>query len=253
MAIQKTDAIVLKTQKLRSSSLIVTFFSKSFGKLKGIAKGVRKEREVRGAFYELFTHLEIIFYEKNRSDLHLISEASILKSNDHLRTRLETITYASYFAELVDSFCEVHDPHEEVFEMLNFAFRFIPSISGEKMARLFEIKLLHQIGLLPYLDHCLGCQKTNLAAPFFSVAQGGIFCSACARPVADAKPISIEALNILRYFSTHQPEECLRQPILKTIEKELMRLMEFFFRYRLGHILNSRRFLQDIQPVLALR
>ncbi|MGH7890395.1 MAG: DNA repair protein RecO, partial [Thermodesulfobacteriota bacterium] len=78
MAIQKTEAFVLKTQPFRSSSLIVTFFSRDFGKLRGVVKGVRREREMRGALYELFTHLEILFYEKTRSDLHLVSEASIL-------------------------------------------------------------------------------------------------------------------------------------------------------------------------------
>src|SRR3989338_3444317 len=125
MAIQKTEAFVLKTQPFRSSSLIVTVFSDHFGKLKGIVKGVRREREARGAIFELFTRLEIIFYEKIHSDLHLISEGFILDSNDHIRTRLDAIAYASYFCELVDQLCEVHDPHQGVFDLMDFSFRFI--------------------------------------------------------------------------------------------------------------------------------
>ena len=95
MAIQKTEAIVLKTQAFRSSSLILTFFSRDFGKVRGIAKGVRQEQERRSALYELFTRLEIIFYEKTRSDLHLVSEASFLESYEPIRLQLEAIAFAS--------------------------------------------------------------------------------------------------------------------------------------------------------------
>src|SRR6185436_7626614 len=98
MAIQKASAIVLRTQPFRSSSLIVTFFTKEFGKVRGIAKGVRLERETRGALYELFSYLDIVYYEKSKSDLHLISEAAILDSYDAIRTRLDCIAYASYLA-----------------------------------------------------------------------------------------------------------------------------------------------------------
>ena len=88
MAIQKTEAIVLKTQPFRSSSLIITFFTRDFGKIRGIAKGVRQENQTRAAVYELFTRLEIIYYEKLRSDLHLVSDAAILES---LRRTLESL------------------------------------------------------------------------------------------------------------------------------------------------------------------
>ena len=125
MAIQKTEAIVLRTLPFRSSSLIITFFTKSFGKLKGIAKGVRKERESRGATFELFTHLEIVFYEKIRSDLHLVSDAFIIDSNDTIRLSLDAITYASYFVELIDYLNEVHDPHPGIFDLLQFSLKFI--------------------------------------------------------------------------------------------------------------------------------
>ena len=56
MAIQKTDAIVLKTQPFRSSSLIITFFTRSFGKLRGLAKGVRQENQTRFALDRIGEH-----------------------------------------------------------------------------------------------------------------------------------------------------------------------------------------------------
>ena len=251
MAIQKTEAFVLKTQPFRSSSLIVTFFSHSFGKLRGVVKGVRREGEMRGALYELFTHLEILFYEKMRSDLHLVSEASIVESHDSLRTRLDTIAYASYFSELVDFLCEVQDPHPKIFELLDFSFRFLPSVPEARLSCLFEIALLREIGWIPYLDACLHCHQRAFEQGYFSISQGALFCSGCARNVPDARVLGIEALVVLRYYGSHALEPSLKLRVAKTTENELMKLMDRFLIFRLGAPLKSQRFIEQIRPVLS--
>ncbi len=249
MAIQKTQAFVLKTQPFRSTSLIATFFSKDFGKLRGIVKAVRREYEMRGAAYELFTRLEIVFYEKMRSDLHLVSEAAIVESHDLLRTRLDTIVYASYFAELVGELCEVHDPHPAIFDLLDFAFRFLPSVPEERLSRIFEIHLLKEIGWVPYLEGCLNCREAAFEKGFFSVAQGAVFCPQCAPKVSDARPLSPEALAVLRYYATHSLELALKLRVGDRAEKELAQVMERFLLYRLGSPLKSRSFLRQLQLV----
>lgn len=245
--IHKTEAIVIKTQPLRSSSLIVTFLSRSFGKLKGVAKGVRHEREPRSAFYELFTHLEIVFYEKTRSDLHLISDAAVIETNDNLRTKLSSISYASYFAELADCFLEVHDAHESLFDLMCFCFRYLPSIEPERVARIFETKLLTETGLLPFLESCLECRAALPEGGFFSVAQGSVFCHQCQGRIVDARPLSAGGLAALRYYAGHTPEECLKFRATPAAEKELASLMESFVLYRVGQPLKSRRFMAEIK------
>ena len=251
MAIQKTEAIVIKTQPFRSSSLIITFFSKTFGKLKGIAKGVRQEREMRGAVYELFTHLEIIFYEKLRSDLHLVSEAFLIETYEPVRTDLESIAHASYFAELVDELCEVHDPHERLFELLDFCYRYLSSVPGKRISRLFEIKLLNEIGWLPFLKSCLKCGADGIESGFFSARQGALLCTNCAHEYPDASPLSAGALKGMRYYIRHDFEEALRFPLSKPVEAELEGHMERFLLDRLSKPMKSRIFLQKISPTLV--
>ena len=250
MAIQKTEAFILKTQPFRSSSLIVTFFSRSFGKLRGLVKGVRREGEIRGAIYELFTHVEIVFYEKTRSDLHLVSDAAILESNDALRSQLSNIAYASYFSELVDIVSEVHDPHEKIFELLEFAFRYLRALPPERLTALFEIELLNEIGWLPYLDACLGCDEVQFEAGFFSVRQGALFCPKCAPQFPDARPLKPEVLNTMRYYIHHDLEDCLKIQMSRQAHIDLEKLMEQFLLYRLGSPLKSKYFLQEIKIAL---
>jgi len=250
MAIQKTEAFVLNAMPFRSSSLIITFFTKSFGKLKGIAKGVRKERETRGAMFELFTHLEIVFYEKQRSDLHLISDSAILDTYDSIRTKLNAIVYGSYYAELVDRLTEVHDPHQGIYDLLDFSYRFLTSVPPEKLSRLFEIKLLNEIGWLPHFTACLDCQTTQLKKAFFSIPHGAVYCPECVDRHPEAKQISEPALDILRYYVGHPLEQSIKHPMPLGIKDELEKLMAEFIDYRLDAPLNTRRFISQIKPAI---
>ncbi|MDP3919773.1 MAG: DNA repair protein RecO [Candidatus Omnitrophota bacterium] len=251
MAIHRTEAFVLKTQPLRSSSLIVTFFTPGFGKMKGVAKGVRREKELRGALYELFTRLEIVFYEKTRSDLHLISDAAIVDSNDGLRRRFDTITYASYFCEMVDVLTVVHDRHEPVFDLLDFVFRYLRSIPGSQLTLVFKLKLLNEVGWLPYLAGCFHCRKVQFEEGFFSVSQGALLCPACGRNYTDARSISGEALGALRYYGNHQPEDCIRRRLTPSVEGELTVWLSEFLDFRLPIPLKTTQFIEAVRPVLS--
>lgn len=246
MAIQKNPAIVLKTQPFRTSSLIATFFTRDFGKVRGLAKGVRLERETRGALYELFSHLEIVYYEKTRSDLHLVSEAFLLDSYEALRVRLDSIAYASYFAELVDELTEVQDPHPKIFELLDFSFQYLASLPGKRLARLFEIKLLNEIGWLPYLEGCLTCRKSVPEAGFFSARQGALLCTACARAHPDALPMGREPLAAMRYYIQNNLDHAVKLALGRPAEIELERLMNRFLMDRLAKPLKSRSFMEKV-------
>lgn len=243
---------MIKTQPFRSSSLIVTFFTKEFGKIRGVAKGVRREKELRGALFELFTRADIVFYEKTRSDLHLVSEASILESHDKLRTGFASIAYASYFSELVDVVTEVHDPHPKIFELLDFSFRFLPSLVPECLARLFEIKLLEEIGWIPYLKGCVNCQETTFESGFFSVNQGALLCPRCVREFPDSKPLKPSSLAALRFFSHHDLEASIRYVIPQEARPELEGLLQQFMIFRLGKPLKSRQFMQSVKGTLPV-
>lgn len=250
MAIQKTDAMILKTMPFRSSSLIITFFTRNFGKVRALVKGVRQEGETRGGIFELFSQLEIVYYEKTRSDLHLLSESFLLDAYPALHASLESIAYAGYFSDLVDQVTEIHDPHEPVFELLNFAYRYLSCVPGPRMARIFEIKLLNEIGWLPHLDDCLGCECQIPEKGFFSSRQGGLLCPACAPKHPDSKPVGAEPLSILRHYVRTENEACLKLNVSRAAETELELFMSRFLLERLNKPLKSQIFLQKIKSAL---
>ena len=251
MAIQKTEAMILKTMPFRSTSLIVTFFTRNFGKIRGIIKGVRQEGEMRGGIFELFSRIEIIYYEKTRSDLHLVTESFLLDSYTALHGSLESIAYAGYFSDLVDQVSEIHDPHEAIFNLLEFAYAYLSCVPGPRMARLFEIKLLHEIGWLPHLENCLNCGTDVLKEGYFSSRQGSLLCANCAPKFPDAKPLNAEPLSILRHYVQNEMDACLKLSVSRAAETELELFMSRFLLERLNKPLKSQIFLQKIKSVLT--
>lgn len=247
MAIQKTEAIVLRTIPFRSTSLIVTFYTREFGKIKGIVKGVRQEGEMRGSLYELFSRIEIIYYEKLKSDLHLVSEGALLESYESLRMNLERIAYASYFVELVDELTELYDAHRPIFELLDFSFRYLSSIPFEKMSSLFEIRLLSEIGLLPYLEACLKCEKAVPERGFFSIRQGGLLCRDCAKVVVDSKSIESDTLACMRYFVKHDLETSIKGSPSASTLSQFRTLIRHFIADRHPRPFKSLKFLERVK------
>ena len=250
MALQKTEAFVLRTHPFRSSSLIVTTFSRAFGKVKGVAKGVRGEGIARTGTFESFTLLEMVFYEKLRSELHLISEATVLESFEGLRSNLETLATAYYLTELVDQLTEPHDLHEPIFELLHFAYQCLPFLSSSRVARFFEIRLLSEVGLLPHVTSCLGCGEEPSGKAFFSVKQGGVFCMNCRKKAPDSRPVSQEALKRMRDLQSEKATELIQASGGEREDQEIGQLIERFLSERITRKFSTRRFLNQVRSLV---
>ena len=239
MSILKTEAIVLRTRPFRSSSLIVTFFTQEFGKIQGVAKGIHREGERRGAEFELFTHLEILFYEKKRSDLQLITETTILDSHTHLRESLESLLDAAFFCELTEELTETRDPHPQLFELLKVCFRYLSVLPAAKLRNLFEMKLLTEIGWQPHLENCLKCGGVVPEIGFFSIRDGGMLCSNCRGSDLASKKLASEPVRMLRFLSQKDLDACLKETFSQQAELEVQNLLYQFLLYRLGKPLKS--------------
>ena len=136
------------------------------------------------------------------------------------------------------------------FQLLDFAFRYLTSIPGSRLAPLFEVKLLNEIGWLPYLEGCMNDDQKNLEEGFFSARQGGLLCSRCAPQYADSRRISREALAAMRYFARHSREESVKYWMTTKTESEIQEIMDRFLMDRLGYVPKSRQFMDKIRVSL---
>lgn len=150
MAIQKTDAILLKKQDLRETSLILTFFTRDFGKVRGVLKGARGSRARSGSNPLFFSLDQIVFYEKRKSDLFVISQCEAQQAFLNILKDWDRAAVAYYILEIVDVFTEPGVCAEDIFEGL---LRSLVSLNSDKepdaIVRLFEVKFLMALGLWP--------------------------------------------------------------------------------------------------------
>jgi DNA repair protein RecO (recombination protein O) len=255
MALEKTEAIVLKQSKLRETSLIVTHFTRDFGKLKTVCKGVRQERSSLFLHFEPFVHLDLVLYKKDRSELHLLKESSCIHDFQWIREDFTTWTLASYFVDFVEEIMPLEELHPEVFDLLLAALEGLKSEHSIALVRSFEIKLLSLSGLWPHLDHCVVCQKSESEDFQFSSSQGGLVCSspACLKRAADHRALSKGSVATLRFISSHSFQEAVKLNISGSIAKELEHLIRDFVIYHVGRELKAAHFLGEVRETLEIR
>jgi len=245
LSTSKTFAFILKTQDYRETSLLVDFFTRDFGKVKGILKGIRDSRGRFGTTLEPFSLNEILFYRRKRGgDLHLVTQAELVDLYDGVRQDLERLGYASYFVELLNEFAEPEDPSPELFDLMKDSLLFLASgASPRRAARIFETKLLDLSGLMPEIRACVSCGASAPSPSFFNASLGGVQCRECMeknRPEGGF-PISKGAVNFLDHVRRSPVSELypvkVSQEVGAEVEKTLRRFVDFHLSRKLKTVI----------------
>lgn len=143
------SAFVLKRRNSGEADRIITVFSKQYGKLRILARGVRKISSKRAPHLEVFNHILITVHKGTVADT--LTEVSPLTVYENIRTDLRRIAAAYYLCELVDGLLPIEQPHQDVYELLGSAFTTIGRVSvtriDEVRAR-FAAALLTQLGYM---------------------------------------------------------------------------------------------------------
>ena len=111
MAFTRTEAIVIKATNLRETDKIITFFSRDYGKIQGIARGLRKIRTKYSGKLELFTRVNVIFFQKTdhlqngiteHHPLLRITQVDVVEMFPQLTSDFHKLIGASYIAEFLN-------------------------------------------------------------------------------------------------------------------------------------------------------
>ncbi|OGW90151.1 MAG: DNA repair protein RecO [Omnitrophica bacterium RIFCSPLOWO2_01_FULL_50_24] len=250
MAIIKDEGYVLKRSLIRETSLLVTLFTRSNGKIKILLKGIRTSKRSQSAACEPFTHLAIVYYEKLKSDIHLGSDVGILNAHSELRSRLDLLSHTSYVTESVDRLFSFHDPQADVFTLLGDTYRAMSQFKPEQVVRVFGVKLLQKVGWLPVLTQCAVCGTQAFGQMFLSLRQGGVVCHICERREPQTTPISATTLQSLVFFRDHSMDEAAQRDVEESTARELEDFGQRFLRFHLDYPLRSSKFITELRPLL---
>jgi DNA repair protein RecO (recombination protein O) len=172
----KDEGIVLKTIKLGEADRIVTLFTRGQGKVRAVAKGIRKTKSRFGARLEPFTRVDLMIYRGRNLDT--ITSADIITSFDRVRTEYPSLVSAAALAELVEKVTPDRERAFSTYALLLAGLHALADGKGSTVVPAFLVKLLSVSGYHPQLHVCAGCGRRD-GLGGFSPAMGGAVCRTC--------------------------------------------------------------------------
>jgi DNA repair protein RecO (recombination protein O) len=185
--------VVLRTYKLRESDRIVVIHTLDNGKVRAVAKGVRKTKSRFGARLEPMSHVRLLLYRGR--ELDIVSQAEAVEPLAMLSS-LDRASQGLAVLEAADQLSLEREPNPQLYRMLVGVLRTIAQHPSPLNVSAFYWKLLAAEGLRPELDACVRCggRQPEVALVAFDLGEGGVMCRSCRSGLA----ISADALRVMR-------------------------------------------------------
>jgi len=191
MSLYRDRAVVVRTHKLGEADRIVVLLTAEHGKVRAIAKGIRKTKSRFGGRLEPLTHVSLLLYQGR--ELDIVSQAETIDPTRPLMEDLDRLTQGLALLEAVDRLTPDREPVPDLYRMLVGALRTLATRPSELVVPAFFWKVLASEGLRPELDRCVRC-GTDGPLVAFDLDEGGTLCRTCRQGV----PLSPGALTLLR-------------------------------------------------------
>ncbi len=174
-----SDAVVLRVWPVNEADLVVSFFTRDYGKLKGVAKAALKSRKRFGGSLEVMTEVRAYFADRPRQELVRLDHFDLVRSPlsqpvDYLRAAT-----LSYYAEALDEVLPDHDPEQAVFRLLTAVLEHSSAEQPWVATTYFSLWLTRLMGWLPELSGCTLCGRSFAdSEASFHPGSDGLHCEA---------------------------------------------------------------------------
>lgn len=221
----RTKGFILKKTDFGEADQLFTIFTKDFGKLEILGKGIRKISSKLRSGAEIFYLSEIEFIQ---GKIHkTLTDAILIEKFKNLRKDLNRLSIAYKISEILDSLIKGPEPDEKIWFLLNQTFQKLNDnqIPNSKLPLIFYYffwNLISILGYQPSLYQCSICQKKlEPKKLYFNEKERGIICPNCFKRIKEGKEISTEAVKILRIILKENFELLLKLKVEKEIFKSL--------------------------------
>ena len=178
MSVLTSEAVVLRTWPIREADLIVSFFTRDHGRIKGVAKAALKSRKRFGGALEPMTVARAWFAERPKQELVRLDQLEIIRSPLSAPVDQVRMTVLSFFAELLDQALPEHDPQEAVFRLLVAVLEQTTVEQPWLPLTYFQLWMTRLMGLLPDIAHCTACgEALKPGETSFNPFHDGLFCA----------------------------------------------------------------------------
>ncbi|MDX1601307.1 MAG: DNA repair protein RecO [Anaerolineales bacterium] len=245
--VYRTEAVVLRRMDLGEADRLLTLFTPDEGKVRAIAKGVRRPGSRKSGHLEPFSRTRLLLARGR--ELDIITQAEAVDLYPTFRQDLERLGAAAYVVELLDRFTVQEGDSRGPYELLIGALDQLEAGADlAPLCRYYELRLLDLVGYRPQLFHCVECEaEIEPEDQYFSSAQGGVLCPRCGQGHREATRISLAALKVLRHYQRSGYAEAVAPNVRTAVHEELESLMESYLIFLLERRLNAPKFLRRVR------
>ncbi|HXF49473.1 MAG TPA: DNA repair protein RecO [Verrucomicrobiae bacterium] len=232
MPLCKTNAVILGGRRFGDSSKIISAYTSEFGKVHLLAKGALAPKSKFLSALETFSESELVFYHKTTTELHLLSQATLLKSHLRLADKAEIFPFAAAACEITDEWIKGEEQNPAYFQLLTGFLNRLETSTSTQSPFLFWLFVYYGasiLGFRPNLEACFRCgKKENRKSYLFHPEKGGLVCAEDARESERYLKLSAE-LKILAQTLAHSDfEKSSQLEVPPKLVKELSEFLKDF-------------------------
>jgi DNA repair protein RecO (recombination protein O) len=182
MPLRESEAIVLQSYPLGEADRLVSFLSRTTGRVRGVAAGARRTKSRFGSTLERMSHVRIWFFERETRDLVRINQCELIESFVSTFGDYSAGTALALLSEITEAVLPEREAADPSFRLLLLSAQAIKRHREVELpVAYFALWTVKLGGWLGPFDHCARC-GTELAGAYVSSATAGLFCGKCRAP-----------------------------------------------------------------------
>ncbi len=244
MPLKESEAIVLRSFPLGEGDRLVSFLSRSGGRMRGVAKGAQRPKSRFGSTLEPLSYIRIWFYERETRELVRINQCELIRSFLELQRDYGAGVSLALMSEITEAVLPEREASDAAFRLLLHSVREVERTGHTALPlAYFCLWTVRLGGWLPQLNRCVRCNRelsgeTSWASPMHP----GLLCSRCKHP--GTRAISPRGLVLAQRMLAEKLEQLGQEDLEATPLHELSAYLLDLVEHHIERKLNSRRLME---------
>lgn len=241
----EVEGIIVSEMDYKDTSKIIGIMTKTHGLISCIAKGAKRIKSpLRSTTGKLTYGKFQILYKEDK--LSILIEVDVINIFKKIKTDIICISYASFLVDLAGQVMKQNN-NPEIYDLLiSGLLKIDDGFDPAVITNIIELKYLDYLGVMPIIDSCAVCGRTNNIATV-SVRKGGYLCNYCRN---DETLVDEKAIKLLRMFYYVDISKITKLDISQTVKNEIDKFLDEYYDDYTGLYLKSKKFLKDLNKIV---
>jgi len=251
MPVHESEAIVLQSYPLGEADRLVSFLSRTMGRVRGVAGGARRTKSRFGSTLERLSHIRIWFFERENRELVRINQCELIESFLDAFRDYDSGVALAILSEVTETVLPDREASDANFRLLLLTAQTVKRTGKSELPlAYFALWTVKLGGWLPSLDVCAHCGKgiasdlSKSEPAYFSRNASAIFCTKCRKP--GMRTLSAAALAATRRMLTERLDRLDEKAIQPAAAREVTDVMLDVIEHQIDRKLKARELLESL-------